>query len=337
MRSTALEGAARRREIPCWPRVSWERMRAERAVESMNATSPRSTTTVPTPPFSTARSMAYLNLVAVWRSISPRTETTEYPSACSAMLASKSVPAHSSLESTQSGPWILAQFVCPVNRLLCTGMQCFLLIFGRDGRENHRAGGRLRRRGEPLPLDQELLQRHPRLRQAPLSGRRRQEVTSGNFLHRREAGGRGGTGDDLGALLRLQPQQVRLQGTLQAAHGTRDPDPRRGEDSLAQGRLGHRRRGGHDAPRRARRYLRPRLWRRRLRGGRRVPPERKRHPRRGHKRGPVHLPGPPRRLRRPHRPGRHTGSVQEGFRHQASAVRLSRACLRFALHSLPVA
>src|SRR5215211_3591243 len=99
------------------------------------------------------------------------------------------------------------------------------------------------------------------------------------------------------------------QGTLQAAHGARDTDPRRGEDRLAQGRLGYRRRGGHDAPRRARRYLRPRLWRRRLRGGRRVPPERKRHPRRGHKRRPVHLPGPSRRLRRPHRPGRHTGSV----------------------------
>src|SRR5919107_1499592 len=225
MRSTAFEGAARRREMPCCPRVSLERMRAESAVESMNATSPRSTTTAPTPPFSTARSMAYWNLGAVWRSISPRTETTEYPSACSAMLASKSVPAHLSLGSTQSGPWILTQFVCPVNRLLCTDMQCFLLIFWRDGRENHRAGGRLRRRGQPLPLDQELLQRHPGLRKAPLCGRRRAEVASGNVLHRREAGGRRGTGDDLGALLRLQPQQVRLQGTLQAARRTRDPDP----------------------------------------------------------------------------------------------------------------
>src|SRR5215211_8262198 len=309
MRSTAFEGAARRREIPCCPRVSLERMRAERAVESMNATSPRSTTTVPTPSFSTARSIAYWNLGAVWRSISPRTETTEYPSACSAMLTSKSVPAPSSLESTQSGPWILAQFVCPVNRRFCTDMQCFLLIFGRDGRENHRAGGRLRRRGESLPLDQELLQRYPRLRQALIGGRRREEVTSGNLLHRREAGGRRGTGGELGALLRLQPQQVRLQGTLQAACGSRDPDPGRGEDGLAQGRLGHRRRRRHDAPRRARRHLRPRLRRRRLRRGRRVPPERKGHPCRGNKCGPMHLPGPPRRLRCAYRPRGYTGTV----------------------------
>src|SRR5215208_1438996 len=165
-------------------------MRAERAVESINATSPRSTTTAPTSSFSTARSIAYWNLGAVWRSISPRTETMEYPWACSAMLTSKSVPAHSSLGSTRGGQWILTQFVSPVNRLLSTDMQCFLLIFGRDGREKYRAGGRLRRRGEPVPLDQELLQRHPRLRQAPLGGRRRQEVTSGHFLHRREAGGR---------------------------------------------------------------------------------------------------------------------------------------------------
>ena len=60
----------------------------------------------------------------------------------------------------------------------------------------------------------------------------------------------------------------------------------------------------------SRRHLRPRLRRRRLRRGRRVPPERKRHPRRGDKRGPVHFPGPTRRLRRPHGPGRHTGAVQ---------------------------
>src|SRR5215204_6610463 len=190
MRSTAFEGAARRREIPCWPKVSLERMRAERAVESIKATSPRSTTTALTSSVSTARSIAYWNLGAVWRSISPRTETTEYPSACSAMLTSKSVPAHLSLESTQSGPWILTQFVCPVNRLLCTDTQCFLLIFGRDGRENHRAGSRLRRRGEPLPFDQELLQRHPRLRQAPLSGRRGKDAPQGDVLPRREAGGR---------------------------------------------------------------------------------------------------------------------------------------------------
>src|SRR5215208_35390 len=183
IRSTAFEGAARRREIPCWPKVSLERMRAERAVESIKATSPRSTTTALTSSVSTARSMAYWNLGAVWRSISPRTETTEYPSACSAMLTSKSVPAHSSLESTQSGQWILAQFVCPVNRH-------FLLIFVSDGRENHRAGRRLRRRGEPLPFDQELLQRHPRLRQAPLCGRRGKDAPQGDVLPRREAGGR---------------------------------------------------------------------------------------------------------------------------------------------------
>jgi uncharacterized LabA/DUF88 family protein len=55
------------------------------------------------------------------------------------MLASKSVPAHSSLESMQSGQWILASFVCPVNRLPCTGTQCFLLIFWRmEGRNTER-------------------------------------------------------------------------------------------------------------------------------------------------------------------------------------------------------
>src|SRR5919112_2219114 len=173
------------------------------------------------------------------------------------------------------------------------------------GRERYRAGGRLRRRGESLPLDQELLQRHPRLCQATLCGGRGQEAPQGYFLHRREAGGRGGTGD-LGALVRLQPQQVRLQGALQAARGARDPDPGRGKNGFAQGRLGHRRRRRHDAPRGARRHLRPRLGRRGLRRGRRVPPEREGHPRRDHKRGPVHLPGPPRRLRRPHGPGRYT-------------------------------
>ena len=40
----------------------------------------------------------------------------------------------------------------------------------------------------------------------------------------------------------------------------------------------------------------------------------------GHKRGPVHLPGPPRRLRRSHGPGGYPRPVQEGIRHQASAV-----------------
>ena len=145
----------------------------------MNATSLMSTTTAPTPSFSAARSMACWNFGAVWRSISPRTETTEYPSACSSMLTSKSVPVHPSLEPMQRGPWILTQSVGPVNRRHCTGMQCFLLIFGRDGKENHRAGGRLRRRGEPLPLDQELLQGRPGLRQAPLGGRRRAGSSSG--------------------------------------------------------------------------------------------------------------------------------------------------------------
>src|SRR5215213_5178851 len=97
-------------------------MRAESAVESMNATPPRSTTTALTPSFSTARS-----------------ETMEYPLACSVMLTSKSVPAHSSLESTQSGPWILAQFVCPVNRLSRMEKRSFLLIFRlMEGRSTER-------------------------------------------------------------------------------------------------------------------------------------------------------------------------------------------------------
>src|SRR5215210_4215485 len=114
-------------------------MRAESAVESMNATPPRSTTTALTPSFSTARSTAYWNLGTVWRSISPRTETMEYPLACSVMLTSKSVPAHSSLESTQSGPWILAQFVCPVNRLSRMEKRSFLLIFRlMEGRSTER-------------------------------------------------------------------------------------------------------------------------------------------------------------------------------------------------------
>src|SRR5215208_903488 len=300
MRSTAPEGAARRRETPCCSRISLERMRAERAVESMNVTSAMSTTTAPTPSFSAARSIAYWNFGAVWRSISPRTAITEYPSACSSMLTSKSVPAPSSLRPARRGPWILTQFMRPVNRRVYTDMQCFLLIFERDGRENHRAGGRLRRRGESIPLDQELLQGRSRLRQAPLGGDRRQEAPEGHLLHRREAGGRRGTGDAIGALLRLQPQQVRLQGTLQAARGAREPLPRRGADGLTQGRLGYRRRRRHDAPGRTRRHLRPRLGRRRLRRRRRIPPERKGHPRRGHKRRPVHLPGSPRHLRRPH-------------------------------------
>src|SRR5215204_3986789 len=318
MRSTAAEGAARRRETPFWSRAYLERMREERAVECINATLPRSTTTAPTS--SAARSMACWNLGAVWRSISPRTEMTEYPSACSTMLTSNSVPVHPSLESMPGGPWILTQVVGPVNYASSRGMQCFLLIFGRDGRENHRAGRRVRRRGQPLPLDQELLQGRPRLRQATLRGRRRQKAPQGHLLHRRETGDRRDAGHAFGALVRLQPQQVRLQGTLQAARRTRDPDPFGGEDDFPQGRLGHRRRRRHDAPRRPRGHLRPHLRRRGLRRGHRVPPERERHPRRGHKRGPVYLPVPPRPLRRTHGSRRYPGSFQEGFRYQASAV-----------------
>src|SRR5215218_4653225 len=318
MRSTAAEGAARRRETPFWSRASLERMREERAVESMNATSPISTTTVPTS--SAARSMACWNLGAVWRSISPRTNMTEYPSACSTMLTSNSVPVRPFLESMPIGPWILSQVDGPVNYAFRTGMQRFLLIFGRYGRENHRASRRVRRRGQPLPLDQELLQGRPRLRQATLRGRRRQKAPQGHLLHRRETGDRRDAGHAFGALLRLQPQQVRLQGTLQTARGTRDPDPIRGEDRLPQGRLGHRRRRRHDAPRRPRGHLRPRLRRRGLRRGHRVPPERERHPRRGHKRGPVYLPVPSRPLRRTHGSRRYPGSFQEGSRHQASAL-----------------
>jgi hypothetical protein len=96
IRSTAFEGAARRREISCCCRKSLERTRAERAVESMKATPPTSTTTARTPSVWAVRSMASWTFGAVWRSTSPRTATTEYPSACSSMLISKSVPIRSS-------------------------------------------------------------------------------------------------------------------------------------------------------------------------------------------------------------------------------------------------
>src|SRR5215210_5780389 len=126
------------------------------------------------------------------------------------MLASNSVPVHPSLESTQNGPWILTQVAGPVNYAFCEGMQSFLLVFFGDGRENHRAGRRVRRRGQPLPLDQELLQGRPRLRQTPLGGRRGQKTSQGNLLHSREARDGRDASDDLSALFCLQPQQVRL-------------------------------------------------------------------------------------------------------------------------------
>ncbi|CAA9481617.1 MAG: hypothetical protein AVDCRST_MAG12-1540, partial [uncultured Rubrobacteraceae bacterium] len=191
---------------------------------------------------------------------------------------------------------------------------------GGEGSEFARGG--LRGRREPVPRHQDLPQRRPRLLPAPRSGRRRPQASPRHLLHRREAGGRRPPGHPVGPLLRLQPQQVRLQGPLQTPPGPRDRRPGRRAHRLPQGRLGRRHSGGHDAPRRPRRRPRSRLRRRRLRGGRRVPAEREGPPRRGDKRRPVHLPGPAGRLRSSHRPRGHTEFVSEGFRRQASAVGL---------------
>ena len=63
MRSTALEGAVSLREVPLFSSDSLARMSVERAVESMNAIPPISTTTASTP--SEPRSMAYWTFGAV--------------------------------------------------------------------------------------------------------------------------------------------------------------------------------------------------------------------------------------------------------------------------------